>query len=64
MSKIKERMIDMQENNIEPININTKKYNNPTWDDYFIEIINHCNETNQSASDVIKEVKEKIITDQ
>ena len=63
MGKMKEREIDMKESKIEPININTKKYSNPKWEDYSLEIIDHCNKTHQSASDVIKEVKEKLSED-
>ena len=53
MGKVKEILLeDMQ--------INPYKYNNPQWDDYVLEIIEHCNKTGKSASDTIKEVKEEL----
>tara|TARA_R100000655_G_C2970014_1_gene190201 strand:+ start:621 stop:812 length:192 start_codon:yes stop_codon:yes gene_type:complete len=53
MGKVKEMLLeDMQ--------INPDKYNNPKWDDFVPEIIEHCNKTNKPASDVIKEVKEEL----
>ena len=54
MGKVKEMLLeDMQ--------INPDKYHNPQWDDFVPEIIEHCNKTNKSASDVIKEVKEQLL---
>ena len=53
MGKVKEMLLeDMQ--------INPDKYDNPQWDDFVPEIIEHCNETGKSASDTIKQVKEEL----
>ena len=53
MGKVKEMLL-------EDIQINPDKYNNPKWDDYVPEIIQHCNKTGKNTSDAIKEVKERL----
>ena len=53
MGKVKEMLL-------EDIQINPDKYNNPKWDDYVPEIIEHTKKTGKCVSDTIKETKEQL----